>query len=85
VSAELASPTDRKRVVVPRDKVRALQHTLYRAAKADPGRRLDRLGDSVDSALRKLMLSRCLDDCNSKSLRVSWVACHHSIRRVACC
>jgi hypothetical protein len=31
VSAELASPTDRKRGVVPRDKVRARQHTLYRA------------------------------------------------------
>jgi RNA-directed DNA polymerase len=38
VSAGLVSPTDRGRV--PRDKVRALQHTLYRAAKADPGRRL---------------------------------------------
>jgi group II intron reverse transcriptase/maturase len=47
VSAELASPTDRKRDVVPRDKVRALQHTLYRAAKADPGRRFHTLWDKV--------------------------------------
>jgi hypothetical protein len=36
VSAGLASPTDRRRIVL-RDKVRALQHTLYRAAKAVPG------------------------------------------------
>jgi retron-type reverse transcriptase len=47
VSAELASPTGRKRVVVPRDKVRALQHTFYRAAKADPGRRFHTLWDKV--------------------------------------
>ena len=39
MSAGSASPTDRGRVAGPRDKVRALQHTLYRAAKADPGRR----------------------------------------------
>jgi hypothetical protein len=44
----LASPTDQGNVViVPRDKVRALQHTLYRAAKADPGRRFHTLGDKV--------------------------------------
>jgi group II intron reverse transcriptase/maturase len=47
VSAGLASPTDRGSVVVPRDKVRALQHTLYRAAKADPGRRFHTLWDKV--------------------------------------
>jgi group II intron reverse transcriptase/maturase len=47
VSAGLASPTVRGRVVVPRDKVRALQHTLYRAAKADPGRRFHTLWDKV--------------------------------------
>jgi group II intron reverse transcriptase/maturase len=47
VSAGSASPTDRGRVVVPRDKVRALQHTLYRAAKADPGRRFHTLWDKV--------------------------------------
>jgi RNA-directed DNA polymerase len=47
VSAVLASPTDRGSVVVPRDKVRALQHTLYRAAKADPGRRFHTLWDKV--------------------------------------
>jgi RNA-directed DNA polymerase len=46
VSAEvLASPADSGRV--PLDKVRALQHTLYRAAKADPGRRFHTLMDKV--------------------------------------
>ncbi|GGJ58049.1 hypothetical protein GCM10010121_080890 [Streptomyces brasiliensis] len=29
------------------DPVRALQHALYRAAKADPGRRFHALGDKV--------------------------------------
>jgi RNA-directed DNA polymerase len=29
------------------DSVRALQHALYRAAKADPGRRFHSLGDKV--------------------------------------
>ncbi|MFB9470312.1 hypothetical protein ACFFR3_12390 [Nonomuraea salmonea] len=32
---------------VPRDPVRALQHALYRAAKADPGRRFHALFDKV--------------------------------------
>jgi RNA-directed DNA polymerase len=32
---------------VPLDPVRALQHTLYRAAKADPGRRFHALGDKI--------------------------------------
>jgi RNA-directed DNA polymerase len=32
---------------VPLDKVRALQHTLYRTAKADPGRRFHALQDKV--------------------------------------
>ena len=40
-----ASPTDSGRS--PLDKVRALQHTLYRAAKADPGRRFHALWDKV--------------------------------------
>ena len=40
-----ASPTDGGRS--PLDKVRALQHTLYRAAKADPGRRFHALWDKV--------------------------------------
>jgi hypothetical protein len=31
----------------PLDKVRALQHTLYRTAKADPGRRFHALWDKV--------------------------------------
>jgi RNA-directed DNA polymerase len=32
---------------VPRDPVRALQHALYRAAKADPGRKFHALTDKV--------------------------------------
>jgi group II intron reverse transcriptase/maturase len=50
VSAEKASPADSRTVVidrVPLDKVRALQHTLYRTAKADPGRRFHALWDKV--------------------------------------
>jgi len=50
VSAEKASPADSGAVVVdkvPVDKVRALQHTLYRTAKADPGRRFHALWDKV--------------------------------------
>lgn len=45
VSAGMANPADGGRV--PLDKVRALQHTLYRAAKADPGRRFHTLWDKV--------------------------------------
>ncbi|NEE04797.1 group II intron reverse transcriptase/maturase [Phytoactinopolyspora halotolerans] len=46
MSADSASPADRADVL-PRDKVRALQHTLYRTAKADPGRRFHALWDKV--------------------------------------
>jgi RNA-directed DNA polymerase len=54
VSAEKsASPA--ALVKIPLDKVRALQHTLYRAAKADPGRRFHALWDKV---LRRDVLSR---------------------------
>jgi len=45
VSAGSASPTDGGRS--PLDKVRALQHTLYRTAKADPGRRFHALWDKI--------------------------------------
>jgi group II intron reverse transcriptase/maturase len=45
VSADSASPAASGRS--PLDKVRALQHTLYRAAKADPGRRFHALWDKV--------------------------------------
>ena len=41
----LASPAVTRRSRV--DKVRALQHMLYRAAKADPGRRFHTLWDKV--------------------------------------
>lgn len=50
MSAVLASPADSGTVVVdkvPLDKVRALQHTLYRTAKADPGRRFHALWDKI--------------------------------------
>ena len=50
---ESASPTALVRF--PLDKVRALQHTLYRAAKADPGRRFHALWDKV---LRRDVLGR---------------------------
>jgi len=43
VSASPAAPGSR----VPRDLVRALQHALYRAAKADPGRRFHALYDKI--------------------------------------
>lgn len=45
MSADSASPTDSGRS--PLDKVRALQHTLYRAAKAGPGRRFHALWDKI--------------------------------------
>jgi group II intron reverse transcriptase/maturase len=45
VSAVLASPAAKGSVVL--DPVRALQHALYRAAKADPGRRFHALYDKV--------------------------------------
>jgi hypothetical protein len=44
VSAVMASPTASGSS---RDPVRALQHALYRAAKADPGRRFHALSDKV--------------------------------------
>lgn len=47
MSADSASPADRGGNVLPRDKVRVLQHTLYRTAKADPGRRFHALWDKV--------------------------------------
>jgi RNA-directed DNA polymerase len=46
VSAGQASPAASGSRVV-RDPVRALQHALYRAAKADPGRRFHALMDKV--------------------------------------
>jgi retron-type reverse transcriptase len=50
VSAVSASPADGGVLVVdkvPWDKVRALQHTLYRTAKAEPERRFHALWDKV--------------------------------------
>ena len=45
MSADQASPTAKGSR--PRDPVRAVQHVLYRAAKADPGRRFHALRDKV--------------------------------------
>src|SRR5215831_11793991 len=49
VSAVGASPaaSGSGRGVVPADPVRAVRHALYRAAKADPGRRFHALYDKV--------------------------------------
>jgi len=47
VSAVSASPAAKGSPAVPGDPVRALQHALYRAAKADPGRRFHALYDKV--------------------------------------
>jgi RNA-directed DNA polymerase len=48
VSAVSASPAASGSVRgVPADPVRALQHALYRAAKADPGRRFRALHDKI--------------------------------------
>jgi len=60
VSAVSASPAAKGSVRgVPADPVRALQHALYRAAKADPGRRFHALYDKV---------------CRSDVLWRAWVA-----------
>ena len=45
MSADSASPTAGRRCL--RDPVRALQHALYRAAKAEPGRRFHALMDKI--------------------------------------
>jgi RNA-directed DNA polymerase len=45
VSADSASPAVGRRCL--RDPVRALQHALYRAAKAEPGRRFHALMDKI--------------------------------------
>ena len=45
MSAVMASPT--RGAERPLDAVRALQHALYRAAKADPGRRFHALYDKI--------------------------------------
>jgi len=47
VSAVSASPAAKGSPAVSGDPVRALQHALYRAAKADPGRRFHALYDKV--------------------------------------
>ena len=68
VSAVSASPAA-KGSPVAGDSVRALQHALYRAAKADPGRRFHALWDKVLrrdvlwrawAAVRRIMAPRAL-------------------------
>ena len=71
MSAICASPADNGSAVadrVPLDKVGALQHTLYRTAKADPGRRFHALWDKV---LRRDVLWRV---CGPLSLHGTVVA-----------
>ena len=47
MSAVMASPAASGSPGCPGDPVRALQHALYRAAKADPGRRFHALHDKI--------------------------------------
>ncbi len=56
MSAVVASPAVKESGL---DSVRALQHTLYRAAKADPGRRFHALWDKV---YRRDVLQRAWED-----------------------
>ncbi len=56
MSAVLASPAVKESQM---DSVRALQHALYRAAKADPGRRFHSLWDKL---LRRDVLERAWED-----------------------
>ena len=56
MSAVLASPAAKESDM---DSVRALQHALYRAAKADPGRRFHSLWDKI---LRRDVLERAWED-----------------------
>ena len=56
MSAVLASPAAKESEM---DSVRALQHALYRAAKADPGRRFHSLWDKI---LRRDVLERAWED-----------------------
>jgi len=62
VSALVASPTVSGSAPV--DRVRALQHALYRAAKADPGRRFHSLRDKV---FRRDVLTRAWGDVRRNS------------------
>ena len=56
MSAVLASPAAKESEM---DSVRALQHALYRAAKADPGRRFHALRDKI---FRRDVLQRAWED-----------------------
>ena len=56
MSAVMASPAAKES---DRDSVRALQHALYRAAKADPGRRFHSLWDKI---LRRDVLERAWEN-----------------------
>ncbi len=56
----LASPAAKESEM---DSVRALQHALYRAAKADPGRRFHSLWDKI---LRRDVLERAWEDVRRK-------------------
>ena len=56
------------------DPVRALQHALYRAAKADPGRRFHALGDKVH---RRDVLERAWEDVRRNRRRSGYRPDHH--------
>ena len=62
MSALVASPTASGSAPV--DRVRALQHALYRASKADPGRRFHSLRDKV---FRRGVLTRAWVDVRRNS------------------
>jgi len=75
VSAVQASPAvSGSAASVPADPVRALQHALYRAAKADPGRRFHALRDKnlCSDVLCSDVL--CSDVLCSDVLCSAWVA-----------
>jgi hypothetical protein len=69
VSAGSASPAAQESGL---DSVRALQHTLYRAAKADPGRRFHSLRDKV---YRRDVLQRAWEDVrrNGGAAGIDWI------------
>ena len=69
MSAGSASPAAQESGL---DSVRALQHTLYRAAKADPGRRFHSLRDKI---YRRDVLQRAWEDVrrNGGAAGIDWI------------
>lgn len=71
MSAVLASPAAKESEM---DSVRALQHALYRAAKADPGRRFHSLGDKIG---RRDVLERAWENVRRNGGAAGIDADHH--------